>query len=504
MTDAVSLAFSSQQQLLARLRHLSRLETDFILLTGPTGAGKTHLAELLLQQTSLSYPVLLDAKALDSHDRFREALLRQWFPGAVFAAEDSLLDSMTRLLTQSLHKRLLIVDNGPWLTDIQLQELAQLYAALPATVRPFMLLLGSAEWAEQVRQQLDEPMQSQVLEVEVPPLTPDDRQQLWQALTFQPPPDAALDIHYPGQVIDMMEPQMNIENYRHLLEQKSVKALLTVLIVVLLLIVIVSLTRSPDKASGPHSAQDELTALPTPVPDAVNNGANTLGNPGANDTAGTLPNSSPNSAVTVNDGQPQGTANANGVVQPWANAQLPESPTIAATDTQTPVESADSARIVIEDEVVNQLMQRQPNAPVSAQTAPAKPAAPQAPKPITNPAPAASQNTAAQASSGQGNARQANLGSVESLKQKSAQRYTLQLLAGRNKSVLEALVSQHKLNPAWIYPRTIDGQPWFVLVQGDYVSAKQARDAVKGLPSELQGAKPWPKPFAQVQKEVQP
>ena len=351
MTDTVSLPFSSQQQLLARLRHLSRLETDFILLTGPNGAGKTHLANLLLEQTSLSYPILLDAKILDSHDRFREALLRHWFPGAVFDAQDSLLDSMTRLLAQSLHKRLLIVDNGSWLTDIQLQELVQLHATLPAAVRPFMLLLGSAEWAKQVYQQLDEAMQAQVLEVEVPPLTPHDQQQLWQALKFQPPFDAALDIHYPGQVIDMMEPQMNIQNYRHLLEQKSVKALLTVLIVVLLLIVIVSLTRSPDKPEGMPSAQDELTALPTPVPDALPNGA-------PNTAPNSTLNSASNSAATPNGGQPlatDGGANGNAVVQPWANPQLPESPSIAASDTQTP-DHSDKARIVIEDEVVNKLM----------------------------------------------------------------------------------------------------------------------------------------------------
>lgn len=91
---------------------------------------------------------------------------------------------MTRLLAQSLHKRLLVVDNGAWLTDIQLQELVQLYGTLPAAVRPFMLLLGTAEWAAQVRQQLDEVMQSQLLEVEVPTLTADDQQQLWQALKF--------------------------------------------------------------------------------------------------------------------------------------------------------------------------------------------------------------------------------------------------------------------------------------------------------------------------------
>lgn len=146
------------------------------MLTGPKGAGKTRLANLFIEQARLSYPVILDAKTLDSHIRFREVLLSHWFSGGIFDAQDSLVDSMTRLLAQSLHKRLLVVDNGAWLTDIQLQELVQLYGTLPAAVRPFMLLLGTAEWAAQVRQQLDEELQSQMLEVEVPLLTADHQQ----------------------------------------------------------------------------------------------------------------------------------------------------------------------------------------------------------------------------------------------------------------------------------------------------------------------------------------
>ena len=85
MTNTVSLPFSSQQ-LLARLRHISHLETDFILLMGPEGAGKIHLANLFIEQAGLSYPVILDAQTFDSHIRFREALLSHWFPGAIFDA----------------------------------------------------------------------------------------------------------------------------------------------------------------------------------------------------------------------------------------------------------------------------------------------------------------------------------------------------------------------------------------------------------------------------------
>ena len=457
MSQAVNLPFSSQQQLLARLLHLSRLDTDFILLTGPQGAGKSHLANLLVEQSTLTLPVVLDARALDSHTRFREALLNHWFPHAIFDAEDALADSMTRLLPSSLHKRLLVVDNCAWLTDILLQELVQLYSSLPRAVRPFMLLLGTAEWSEQIRQQLDDVMLKNLLEVEVPPLTTADRQDLWQALKFKPSLDAHQNIQYPGEVIDTMEPQMNTQGYRQLLEQKSVKILLTTLIVVLLLIVIVSLVGGPDETDTEltRSLNQEQAVLPPPVPDGA-----------------TL------SGVNSSNPSPE---TGSPVVQTWPTETLPETPMITASDTQTADDSG-KERVVIEDDVVTRLMERESQAQ--------QPAPPQTPV-DAEPAKPATTTTASP-------------GSVDNLMQKSSQRYTLQLMAGRNKKVLEALVARHNLSPAWVYPRSINGQPWFVLVQGDYLSAGQARNAISGLAAELQAAKPWPKPFAQVQKEAKP
>lgn len=457
MTDAVNLPFSSQQQLLARLLHLSRLDTDFILLTGPKGAGKTYLAHRLTEETSLMLPALLDADALDSHARFREALLGSWFPGAVFDSEDSLPDSMARLLPTSLHKRLLVVDNAEWLTDVLLQELVQLYLALPASARPFMVLLGSADWAGQVRRQLDDAMKPQVLEVEVPPLTAADKQDLWQALGYQSPPATSHDIQYPGDVIDTMEPQMKTQGYRQLVEQKSVKILLTALIVVVLLIIIVRLlagSESPAPELAQPFEQEQELALPPPIPTPV-----------------------PDAETPV----PAPTGDS--VVREWPAESLPDTPAINTRVAETPDDS-DKERVVIEDKVVSKLMQRK-ETPEPA----AKPAAPARAEPA--PAEREAANTG-------------GLSPLSALMQKSGGRYTLQLMASRNRAALEQLAARHRLTPTWVYPRSINGQPWFVLVFGDFVSPELARRGIGSLPSELQAAKPWPKPFAQVQKEVKP
>lgn len=458
MTDAVNLPFSSQQQLLARLLHLSRLDTDFILLTGPKGAGKSYLAHRLIEETTLMLPALLDAEALDSHARFREALLGCWFPGAVFDSEDSLPDSIARLLPTSLHKRLLVVDNAEWLTDVLLQELVQLYLALPASARPFMMLLGSADWAGQVRRQLDDAMSTLALEVEVPPLTAADKQDLWQALGYQSPPATSHDIQYPGDVIDTMEPQMKTQGYRQLVEQKSVKILLTALIVVVLLIIIVRLltgSESPAPELVQPFEQEQELALPppitTPVPDAETSTPEPMG---------------------------------DSVVREWPVESLPDTPAINTRVAETPDDS-DKERVVIEDKVVSKLMQRK--------AAPEPAAKPATPVQAAPPAPAARESANAGA-----------LSPLSALMQKSGGRYTLQLMASRDRTALEQLATRHRLTPSWVYPRSINGQPWFVLLFGDFVSPELARRGIGSLPSELQAAKPWPKPFAQVQKEVKP
>lgn len=455
MTGAVAVPapLKSQQQLLARLLHLSRLDTDFIFLTGPQGAGKSYMAALLADGCELQLPVILDAQALDTNARFRDALFGRWFPGGIFDADEALADSMQRLLAASPGKRLLIVDDAEWLTDILLAELWQLYLLLPPRLRPCVLLLGSPDWARQVRQQLDESA-GKVLEVEVPPLDEADKEDLWHALGYKNIPDSPPGVAYPGDVIAMKEPQMRKTGYQQLLEQRWIKVALTALILLGLLILIMTLL-------GDRQPAQPEQAGPSPVP------------------AGEAPRPVPAKPLTLSPSaaEPAPSSDDNGLVQDWANETLPDAPQVATRVAETPDDS-DKERVVIEDEVVSRLLQREREGSRQDAAAPARPAA-QAEPP-------------------------AGLSPLSVLMQKPAQRYTLQLMAGKDRAALDRLASRHTLTPAWIYPRTIGGQPWFVLVFGDFDSPEQARRAIGVLSSELQAAKPWPKPFGQVQKEVKP
>ncbi|MFH7564550.1 AAA family ATPase [Oceanimonas smirnovii] len=444
MTGSVR-ALSSQQQLLERLLHLARLDHELALVSGPKGAGKSTLATLLTQQSELLTPVVLDARLITSQKVFREALLEQWFAGAIFDAGDPLSDSVNRLLPAAPGKRLLVVDNAQWLTDAQLQELAEMSLALPSAQRPFMVLMGLSSWASGVRTLLQE-LQMPVLELEVPELSEEDKLQLCSLRDSAPAAGQLAGMHYPGDLVVSTEPSMKTPEYRQWLEQKPVKILLTGLIIVGLG-VIVSALLGKDEAPPAQVAQPfQAESLPEPPAGPV--------------TADTLP-------VT-----PAAEEQGEALVSDWPVEPLPDSPQVATQVAETPKDTS-KERVVIDDEVVSQLMQRKTVQAVSkqAQSAPAA-------------QPAAGQPAA--------------------LSRQPAGHYTLQLMASRDKNALNQLMTRHNLSPAWVYSRNLNGQPWYVLVHGDFASAEQARAAVGRLPAELRAAKPWPKPFGQVQKEATP
>lgn len=97
----------------------------------------------------------------------------------------------------------------------------------------------------------------------------------------------------------------------------------------------------------------------------------------------------------------------------------------------------------------------------------------------------------------------AGAGNLSELKQKPARHYTLQLTAGPDLAALKQSVRQLSLPQAsWIYQTQYQGKPWFVLIQGDYATSAQAKAAIATLPAQIKRGAPWPKSFAQVQKEL--
>ncbi len=93
--------------------------------------------------------------------------------------------------------------------------------------------------------------------------------------------------------------------------------------------------------------------------------------------------------------------------------------------------------------------------------------------------------------------------SEERLLNVSSQRYTLQLMGGRNLNAIKAFVKGHHLESMTrYYSAKLRGQKWYMLLYGNYPSAIRAHAAAQQLPKPLRTLHPWVKSFRAVHKEI--
>ncbi|MCR5536044.1 MAG: AAA family ATPase [Succinivibrio sp.] len=92
-------------------------------------------------------------------------------------------------------------------------------------------------------------------------------------------------------------------------------------------------------------------------------------------------------------------------------------------------------------------------------------------------------------------------GSVQDLAALPRSHYTLQVVASRDRAAVTEVASALS-GKYWIYETVREGKPWFVLITGDYASAREAMRGVNTLPRSLRGAGPFAKSFGTVRSEI--
>lgn len=85
---------------------------------------------------------------------------------------------------------------------------------------------------------------------------------------------------------------------------------------------------------------------------------------------------------------------------------------------------------------------------------------------------------------------------------RAANRYTLQVLAASSSTGVNQFVARHAGQPLRVYRTQRNGQPWHVVVLGDFSSSDEARAAIQTLPKTLQKSGPWPRDMASVQQQI--
>lgn len=250
----------------------------------------------------------------------------------------------------------------------------------------------------------------------------------------------------------------------------------------------------------PAQAPSQGMALPDPVSsDPVNVGA----------ASGALGTQTSSGAAAIPSG--------NQVARDWQSDAKPLPKKVESETVTTESTNYEGRRVVISDEVVEKLM-NQPNVSGALPTAVvdelvgsgsrAVPTGTTAQ--VKNPAPSrVPARTEAQPASGAQTAPVAApaakvaLTPVATLNKKPKNHYSIQLMGASNTKAVDSFVAEHGLaGKVWVYKTRFRGSPWYVVVQGDYASSTQAKAAIRKLSPALLKGQPWPKSFAQIQKEL--
>lgn len=82
-------------------------------------------------------------------------------------------------------------------------------------------------------------------------------------------------------------------------------------------------------------------------------------------------------------------------------------------------------------------------------------------------------------------------------------RYTLQVMGAGMETTLEAFVTENGFEePYFAIQLERDGKPWYLLFVGSYGSASEAIKAVSSMNPALQNQRPWARPVASIQQQI--
>ncbi|WIV88370.1 SPOR domain-containing protein [Proteus appendicitidis] len=125
--------------------------------------------------------------------------------------------------------------------------------------------------------------------------------------------------------------------------------------------------------------------------------------------------------------------------------------------------------------------------PAEIKTPPTKPVTPPA---TTQPKPATTKPVVS------GSLSAGNLSAIP------ATNYTLQLSGASRQDTLEAFAKKNLNGNYTIYKTQRNGNPWYVLIYGNYRNISEAKQAISSLPAPVQAKQPWVRPMKHVHQDL--
>ncbi|MGR5237876.1 AAA family ATPase [Vibrio alfacsensis] len=501
MSFAHVLELDSQVELLDRLGLLTNFGSNLIAINGHAGYGKSWLAQRYLELgASNKNQCLLLCRNNQDDAQHRTLILSQLISDALFNQQDSLVDSLERIIGNDSCDIAIVVDDAHFLSETLLSELWML--VLQAQAKPKwkinVLLFTPVGFLEPVLARLSYGQELKPVELEIEMLSEIEARRFFESLVIRYVDDEAekrvRDAFkkvepVPGDIMALGG--MKVEKRIIIRSMVGAPRNIALLVFVLLLLAAGGYWWMYNQPSPEEKAQQiagglEQTAIPTLTePEADSSAAISV------ETSEGTDAESPSDLLNVTDD--------SGALPPAVTGDVAS---VGSEDTQQ--------RVVIESDVVDALLEGKPEqAGTEAIEQVAKASGTQqqssASSSLIKVVEASDSETPASAES-QLAPRQPIVKfsfAREELKALSPRAYTLQLAAMTSMKDVQAFLDEHQLNnQVRIYPTVRNGTEWYIITYQDYPTIQLARDAVEGLPGSLKSVSPWAKSLGQVHREI--
>ncbi|MCE2595001.1 AAA family ATPase [Motilimonas cestriensis] len=527
----------SQLQLLERLQHLIRFNSNITFISGETGSGKTILIQRLLSLDIESNQSLLSCSPGIRANKARDGLLSQLVSKPLFNPEDNLGESLFRMLDDATSDILLVVDNAHFLPQDLIGELWLLL--LENRFQGFnhkinVLLFADPTWCDQQVALLSGKTDTPPIEMDIPSLSEQESHQfvrsILQRADYQAKVENNAAIHrqieacagLPANLQRLVDTIVN-ETPVEVEKVKSNSQLPLIALMVLAALLMSGafyyfIVPSPGDEVAEPLANNESLAMalldepvasvtidersdPSVEPSTASLTPDELVASWQDDAP--LPNEvehsdleldsleDPRKRVTVPENviEKLGATSNNDQVEAQVLEQGEE--LAALTDAQM---NADDVTVQSVEQLKQVLTQ-----PAEEATSVSEAEQPKPETPIVTLAPTPSSTVTSSPAIKPG----FRLTTAAELKKIPSQHYSLQLAAVSSLPVLKAFVKEHNIEQTATYFKiSRKGKTAYLVVHGDYKTRRAAMNDIASLPTNLRTLKPWAKGYKQIQQEA--
>ncbi|YCO03940.1 SPOR domain-containing protein [Vibrio sp. VNB-15] len=493
MSFAHVLELDSQTELLDRLGLLTNFGSNLIAINGHAGYGKSWLAQRYLELgASNKNQCLLLCHANQDDVQRRMLILGQIVSDALFNQQDTLVDSLERILGNEACDIAIVVDDAHLLSEILVSELWMLVLAAQGNPKwkINILLFTQSGRLESLLSRISYGQEHKPVELDIEMLSEVEARRFFESLVIRYVDDESekrvrdafkkVD-PIPGDIMALGE--MKVE--KRIIIRSIVGSPLNIALVVLVLLLLAAggywwmfNQPSADDKAQQITGTIEQTAIPTLTePEAQTSGADsamseesdTADLAGATDDSDSLPPAVTDEVASVGtEDKQQRVVIESDVVDALLEGKSDD----ASTDNikQVVEESVPQAQSSSSSSLIN-VVQKEQSAAVESHSSS---------KPTVKFSFAR-----------------------EELKAISPRAYTLQLAAMTSMEDVQAFLDEHQLNQqVRIYPTVRSGTEWYIVTYQDYPTIQLARDAVESLPESLKSLSPWAKSLGQVHREI--